>query len=819
MTKLVMLRLDGDLVQQGFQVSLEIGEDGCYPDSSMAGQLPANPTLGEQINRWQKVYGELSANTRIINPGNVSFGNVIDPKEACQDVAQQLAIAFQTWLKADQFRAVDAQLRQMLSPSDQIRLLIRTGDRYLHHLPWHLWEIMDQYSQAEVAFSAPQFQRTDTLSSHPSGIESISLSDLPPFKILAILGHQTHIDIEADRELLNGLPSATVTFLVEPQRQDITDQLWEQAWDILFFAGHSQTEAPSPLQSDPKRETVQGRIFLNESDSLTLDELKYGLKRAIAHGLQLALFNSCDGLGLAYELESLNIPQLIVMRQPVPDQVAQTFLRYFLQAFSSGIPVSLAARNARERLQSVERDFPCASWLPTLFQQPILAPFSWPPLPPPPPPPPPSPPPSPKPIKSIALTTLLTTVLTTGGVIALRLVGLLQSIELWAFDRLVQFQPHDAPDARLLIVEATASDLQQWGYPLSDQVLTQALQTLEASAPAVIGLDIFRAEAQDPGHAEFVEYLKTSDRLIAVCQHSSPTTQGFAPPSAIAPSRLGFNDVILDPDGVIRRHLIVMNTSIRSACTPTIALSVIVALEYLKTKEVDIGVTPDGYMQLNDVTLQPLEPGMGVYQQADVSGHQLLLNYRLQRSQASKTSELPLNALAQTVSLSQVLNGEVSANAIRDRIVLIGVTAPEPKDDFATPHQSKLRGLLLHAHMTSQLISAVLDDRPLLRFWPVWGDGVWIALWATIGSGSAMLMSGGGGFRVKRQYRLQILSVNGMLVLVLIGLCWLLLLEGLWVPLVPGGLSLWGSGVCLKSLKRMRPLKLLINTEVNPPQK
>lgn len=800
MTKLVVLRLDGDLIQQGFQVSLDIGEDGCYPDSSMPGQLPANPTLWEQINRWQQDYGELSANTRIINPGNVSFSDVIDPKEACQDAAQQLAIAFQNWLSADQFRPVDTYLRQMLSPSDQIRLLIRTGDRRLHHLPWHLWDIMDQYSQAEVAFSAPQFQRTDTQSSQPSDVDPIPLSKLPPLKILAILGHRTHIDIEADRKLLNKLPGAAVTFLVEPQRRDITDQLWEQSWDILFFAGHSQTEATSPTPADAKMETVQGRIFLNATDSLTLDDLKYGLKRAIAHGLQLALFNSCDGLGLAYELESLNIPQLMVMRQPIPDQVAQTFLRYFLQEFSSGISVALAARSAREHLQAVERDFPCASWLPTLFQQPILAPFIW-------------PPPSPNPIKSIAFTTLLTT----AGVIALRLTGLLQGIELWAFDRLVHFHPPEAADARLLIVEATEADLQQWGYPLSDQVLTQTLQILDASDPAVIGLDIFRDKAQDPGYTQFVEYLKTSDRLIAVCQHSSASTRGFAPPPALASEKVGFNDVLPDSDGVIRRQLMSMTTSIRSDCTSTLALSTLLALNYLDDNGVTIGTTPDGYMQFDNVVFQPIEPGIGIYHQADLSGHQVLLRYR--RLQANRPGHHPLKGIAQTVNISQVLNGEVSANAIRDRIVLIGVTAPEPKDDFATPHQSKLRGLLLHAHMTSQLISAVLDDRPLLRFWPVWGDGVWIALWATIGSGSAMLMSGGIGFRVKRQYRLQMLIVNGMLVLVLIGLCWLLLLQGLWVPLVPGGLSLWGSGVCLKSLKRMRPLKLSINTKVNPPQK
>ncbi|PZO11377.1 MAG: hypothetical protein DCF25_19485 [Leptolyngbya foveolarum] len=56
------------------------------------------------------------------------------------------------------------------------------------------------------------------------------------------------------------------------------------------------------------------------------------------HGLTLAIFNSCDGLGLAKYLSQaiapISVPYIIVMREAVPDAVAQTFLKYFLAAFS-----------------------------------------------------------------------------------------------------------------------------------------------------------------------------------------------------------------------------------------------------------------------------------------------------------------------------------------------------------------------------------------------------------------------------------------------------------------------------------------------------
>jgi hypothetical protein len=55
------------------------------------------------------------------------------------------------------------------------------------------------------------------------------------------LGNSEGIKVEEDRKQLGEFTGAATTFLVEPQRQELNDQLWEQSWDILFFAGHSQT--------------------------------------------------------------------------------------------------------------------------------------------------------------------------------------------------------------------------------------------------------------------------------------------------------------------------------------------------------------------------------------------------------------------------------------------------------------------------------------------------------------------------------------------------------------------------------------------------
>ena len=102
------------------------------------------------------------------------------------------------------------------------------------------------------------------------------------------------------------------------------------------------------------------------------------MKKATSNGLALAIFNSCDGLGLAYELEALHIPQIIVMREPVPDAVAQEFLRHFLVTYAlDGLPLYQAVKEARLKLHGLEDIYPCASLLPVICQNGDAAPPSW----------------------------------------------------------------------------------------------------------------------------------------------------------------------------------------------------------------------------------------------------------------------------------------------------------------------------------------------------------------------------------------------------------------------------------------------------------
>lgn len=357
MGKLVVLELEGSLSKDGFRVRLQMGEDGQRPDLDISGYLPSEPDLAQLLeHHWIDKYRPLGLpNTRGLKPKAIKYDGVLNRIKECKESGDRLCDRLNQWLSSPDFRAIDTQIRERLDYRDRIRFIVRTNCNDLHKLPWHNWQLLSRYTHAEISFSDTNFRRSDPLSTTPPG----------KVKILAILGHKEGINTDEDQEILDSLPNAEVTFLIEPKRADINDSIWEQPWDILFFAGHSETDGDT------------GKIYINPNEYLAMDDIWYGLRKAIAQGLKLAIFNSCDGLGLARRLDDPHIPQMIVMRDYVPDLVAQQFLKSFLVNFSQGYSFEVAVREAREKLQGLEDQIPCATWLPVIWQHPDYISPTW----------------------------------------------------------------------------------------------------------------------------------------------------------------------------------------------------------------------------------------------------------------------------------------------------------------------------------------------------------------------------------------------------------------------------------------------------------
>lgn len=771
MTHLVILNLGKGDWQQGFSMVVAQLWMSDRTPMQITGSLPPAPEFSALYPRWQKLYEALYTHrswrkyriaesdfeieddeTYITDVSEVEF----------QRICQEIQTRINTWLNVDSFRNIDRQLHIRLNPNDEIRVIITAENHQLLRLPWHLWHFFEDYPRAELALSLPEYAQA---------IKANVNQQKSTVKILAILGNSEGIDIATDRKLLEQLPNVELQLLVEPKLEELNQQLWQPGWDILFFAGHSSSQENSHI------------LQINRNDSISLEQLRFGLKKAIERGLKLAIFNSCDGLEIAWNLVDLQIPQAIVMREPVSDRIAQDFLKNFLIAFSGGQSFYLSVREAREKLQALETEFPCATWLPVICQNPAELPPKWSdwlsktdnkpqnveskiqlyPL-----------------RKRNLIHTLVSSIVVTGLMLGVRSIGILQPLELWAFDRLLTLRPNELPDSRFLIVTINEADIQAQDpndrrSSLSDKAFNQLLNRIEPHQPLAIGIDVYRDFATNSQYPNLIAHLRKNKHLVAICKNSDakydPT--GIASPPEVPPSRVGFSDFLEDNDGVLRRQLLFLDPDPTSPCTTPYSFNVRLAFRYLQAQGISPQFTTDGNLKLGNVEFKRLQTRTGGYQGIDAAGNQIMINYR----------SLPsLRAIAPQVTLNDVLSGKVRPEAIKGRIILIGVTANSSSDFWATPYGSatkeKVPGVFIQAHKTSQILSAVLDKRSQILVGNLPGETLWIWTWALIGGLSAIWL----------RSPLQRTITCVIIVIILIGISFAFLIKGSWVPLVPAGI-------------------------------
>ncbi|QUY40662.1 CHASE2 domain-containing protein [Acaryochloris marina] len=362
----------------------------------------------------------------------------------------------------------------------------------------------------------------------------------------------------------------------------------------------------------------------------------------------------------------------------------------------------------------------------------------------------------------------------------LRVAGL-QSLELSAYDHFVQAQPDLGKDSRLLVVGITEADIQAMGqWPIPDSVLADAFKKLQTHQPRVIGLDIWRnlpipnlkEPTQTNGHAQLVQQMKESDRVVVITKLGSEHEATIPPPTGVPETQVGFNDTVVDSGGVVRRNLLYQEDYF-----PSFALRM--ALRYLKDegKEDKPSEVDPNVLQIGPTVFWPLQSNDGSYINADTRGYQILINYRSAHESVEQ------------VSLSEVLAGQVNPNLIKDRIILMGTTAESGKDLFHTPYSSSLDdrqtmpGVVIHAQMVSQFLDAADGTRNLISVWPEPGEMIWILGWALIGS----LLAWG------VRHPMGLVLGSGMALIVLYSVCRILFSQQIWIPLVPPFLAFVGA--------------------------
>ena len=770
--QLVRLQLNGRSAES---IEAQVVVTASVGGGSATGQLPAPTTVVNAYQDWRATYIALDSVSRVIKPLSVGehkglADNYASDPQACQQQANRFIKHFNSWLRASEFVPIrDALIRAFdkAGEDSSVQFVICTNNAQLQHLPWTLWDFLSLYPDVEVAISSQTYR------AHPNNL---------PFpaepgcvKVLAVLGDSSDIDVEQDRQFLSALPQANVTFLPTPERSALHDELWNRSFDILFFAGHSKSRGST------------GTLRLNEREELSLEDIQYALGRIAKRGLTLAIFNSCDGLGLAKYLSQTivpnTIPYIIVMREVVPDAVAQAFLKYFLEAFSKGETFHTAVRSARERLEnSSEALPPYGDWMPVIWQNPLASPPVWPQL-----------------VQKHAPDWFLqlrrwplVAVGVAAAVTGLRFLGGLQGIELWAYDRFMQLQPADPVDPNILLITIKEEEIDKDELgSIGDAKLEELLKIVFEAQPSVVGLDIIRDESIDSEYAELKRYFSDGDKLITICGVGDSTNNKeeiAPPPDANIEEGVGFSDISRDRDLTARRHLLGMDNDVSGKCRVDIAFSTMVAYNYIRNSN-DQGIHENtDYWALWSQNALSLH--RGAYHSEDMKGDNILLDYRV-----SSYKRAPF----ETVTLLQILNGEVSPTAMQGRVVLIGTDATSIPDRVRTPFRDRygahqeIPGVVFQAHLVSQLIDIATGDRLPLRTWHPIADCVWILLWAGMG--------GLVGMKLPRP--IGILIGEGIAVIVLFGSCWLAFVwTGLWIPLIPAAVSLAGATVAYSAIPK-----------------
>ncbi len=342
------------------------------------------------------------------------------------------------------------------------------------------------------------------------------------------------------------------------------------------------------------------------------------------------------------------------------------------------------------------------------------------------------------------------------AICGVRQLGKLEFLELATFDLMMRSRRSTELDSRITVVGIEESDIQKWQQStFSDRLIARLLAQLQKYDPAVIGLDIYRDIPQYPGNIKLLQQLE-AENIVAI--KNINRDGGVPAPPNIPPERVGFNNFLLDDDGKVRRNFMSFKGDI---AIHSFALQL--SKNYLNLTDSSIELKPD-FLKFDRTIFPALKPDAGGYQlsPSDVAGSQIILNYRSP------------DKAARRLSFTQVLKGDFDPDWIQGKIIIIGYIAPSKKDIFSTPFDvEKMPGVIIHAHMVSQILSTVLDKKPLFRFLPQWAEVIWIWLWSMAG---AVLV-----WRIKHP-----LALGGGLTIAIVtlsGFGWLVFLEAIWIPI------------------------------------
>jgi len=300
-------------------------------------------------------------------------------------------------------------------------------------------------------------------------------------------------------------------------------------------------------------------------------------------------------------------------------------------------------------------------------------------------------------------------------IFAAQTTGIFELLECNLLDKFFQIRASEGMEARIVMITFDDVDISKIGkWPFSDEVVAKLLTKVRNGKPRIIGLDVYRNLPVESGFEELKNVLQSTPNLIVAEKFVKPSVP---PPSYIDyEQQVGFVDVIVDEDGIVRRGLLSLE---KTSGEITYSFSTKIALQYLQAENISpqISLGSDRTVILGKAKILPYQSG---YEFTDDGGYQTLMNYRCRTD------------CFQTVSMTDILTGKYPQNLLENRIVLIGSTAESLRDFFLSPY-GKIPGVYIHANLISQIVNGALNGRPFLQTSPKWIEGILVLLSSCIG--------------------------------------------------------------------------------------
>jgi CHASE2 domain-containing sensor protein/signal transduction histidine kinase len=308
-----------------------------------------------------------------------------------------------------------------------------------------------------------------------------------------------------------------------------------------------------------------------------------------------------------------------------------------------------------------------------------------------------------------------------------------------------------ASDSILIIAidNQSLAKIGKWQWPRS--VHTVLLDRLTQAQPKAIAYDVlFTERADEATDAALAAAIRRADKVVLPVLYDVPGLNGashdlFLPvqPLAAAAKELGAVNLLFDPDGLVRR--VQLETRIGTERRAHLAEMTFRLATGAQSKTYDL-------LQRGPIETQGADRGT------------VMIPF------------LPEGAF-RSVSFSSVIAGEVPQAFFKDKILLVGATAPGLGDRYAVPGPagSTMAGIEIQANMLSGLIhNRFVHDAP--KWLAI--AGALLPIWMLMGSFLRL--------RPWHNLLLSLLLLATVCVVSLAGLLWF----GVWVPPGPALLGL-----------------------------